>query len=117
MVVFFYLSFFTTILLGNKTFIEIGNLTHFSKYTLTIKACHKSLNESDWNALPYMAKASYDENHRARCSKIQSSDFLTAKKEGADDIPSESVTTNSDSNNGMLYYLYEIIIIHCTNII
>jgi len=85
---------------GNKTFIEIGNLTHFSKYTLTIKACHKSLNESDWNALPYMAKASYDENHRARCSKIQSSDFLTAKKEGADDIPSESVTTNSDSNNG-----------------
>ena len=78
--VVFYLSFFTTILLGNKTFIEIGNLTHFSKYTLTIKACHKSLNESDWNALPYMAKASYDENHRARCFLNQSSVFLSAKK-------------------------------------
>ena len=108
--VVFYLSFFTTILLGNKTFIEIGNLTHFSKYTLTIKACHKSLNDTDWNALnPFIAKASYDENHKARCSKIQSSDFLTAKKEGADDIPSDSVTTNSDSNNGMNYYPHIII--------
>ena len=96
---------FFIILLGNKTFIEIGNLTHFSKYTLTIKACHKSLNDTHWNALnPFIAKASYDENHKARCSKIQSSDFLTAKKEGADDIPSDSVTTNSDSNNGMNNY-------------
>ena len=67
------------------------------------------MNESDWNALPYMAKASYDENHRARCSKIQSSDFLTAKKEGADDIPSESVTTNSDSNNGITWNNYDLL--------
>ena len=72
------------------------------------------MNETEWIALGNsgnpLAKAPYDEYHRARCSKIQSSDFLTAKKEGADDIPSDSVTTNSDSNNGMdeMNYIYTL---------
>ena len=66
----------------DKLWIAIPDLKHFSKYTVIITACHRM--ESD----------GYQ-----RCSKQQSQDFKTLKKEGADDIPGQ-IISNQDTNNG-----------------
>ena len=78
---FFFLS-------GNLTHLMIEDLTHFSKYTVTIKACQREYYDD------------FQQTVTRRCSEIRSYDFRTEKKNGADDIDSKTVKSNSDSNNG-----------------
>ena len=66
----------------------IEDLTHFSKYTVTIKACQREYYDD------------FQQTVTRRCSEIRSYDFRTEKKNGADDIDSKTVKSNSDSNNG-----------------
>ena len=73
---------------GNMSHLMIENLSHFSKYTITIRAClKKSYNKFLKKEMP-------------RCSEPRSFDFSTKKKLGADNIQSDSVRSNSESNNG-----------------
>ncbi len=65
----------------------ISNLTHFSKYTITITACHGTKLNPQTNQV------------EKRCSQTPAKlDFRTEKKEGADDIV-ENLTSNQDTNN------------------
>lgn len=63
---------------GTSRQLLITNLTHFSKYTVSIKACLRG---------------------QSSCSEVTSLDFRTDKKYGADDIPGK-IISNQDKTNG-----------------
>lgn len=72
---------------GTLRHVVISNLTHFSKYTVTIKACHRPKFDP------------VTQREEKLCSEVTSLDFRTDKKEGADDI-TEPLRTNQATNNG-----------------
>ena len=77
---------YSEIVSGDLRHLTLRNLSHFSKYTVTIKACHAPSEGASAND-PML------------CSDDQSLDFRTPKKDGADDIDGK-ITSNQDKNNG-----------------
>ena len=73
---------------GNLRQLMITNLTHFSKYTVTIEACHS---KEEYNLITNTMDK--------KCSKVASLDFRTDRKPGADDILNE-LKSNQGKNNG-----------------
>ena len=85
---------YSEIVTGNLRQLTLRNLSHFSKYTVTIKACHNSSSSSsDGTAVNDLL------GEKMYCSEVQSLDFRTLKKDGADDIDGK-ITSNQDKNNG-----------------
>ena len=71
---------------GDKRQLTIKDLTHFSRYTVTIKACHEK---------PQGVGVDIESMY---CSKITSLDFRTDKKEGADNIVGKIVSDQNENN-------------------